>query len=96
MILHTLNANPASEAFSDCLRIAREGDTILLLGAGVYAARIESLALLTLQANGARLCILEPDARLAGAWPPPEGITPIDMTGWVQLSEQIAQQQAWY
>ncbi len=96
MILHTLNANPASEAFSDCLRIARDGDTILLLGAGVYAARAESPALLALQANGARLCILEADARLAGAWPPPEGITPINMAGWVQLSEQIARQQAWY
>ena len=96
MILHTLNANPASEAFSDCLRIARGGDTILLLGAGVYAARVESPALLSLQANGARICILEADARLAGAWPPPDGITSIDMAGWVQLSEQIARQQAWY
>ncbi len=96
MILHTLNANPASEAFSDCLRIARDGDTILLLGAGVYAARTASPALRTLQANGARLYVLEVDARLAGAWPPPEGITPVDTAGWVQLSEEMARQQAWY
>lgn len=96
MVLHTLNANPASETFSDCLRIARTGDTILLIGAGVYAARPESPALSALIASGARIYILECDARLAGIRTPAEGITVIDMNHWVLLSEHIPRQQAWY
>ena len=38
MILHTLNASPAQQAFADCLRVVAPGDHILLLGNGVYAA----------------------------------------------------------
>ena len=34
MLLHTLNASPASSAFADCLRLLRNGDAVLLGGDG--------------------------------------------------------------
>ena len=38
MILHTLNASPSSSAFTDCLKTIAEGDAVVLMGDGVYAA----------------------------------------------------------
>ena len=37
-VLHTLSALPGTEACTDCLRMLAEGDALLLMGDGVYAA----------------------------------------------------------
>ena len=82
MVLHTLSAPPRTAAFDDCLATAGAGDTIVLLGDGVYAALPGSAALLRLLGHG-----------VTGL---PPAITAIDMAGLVALTETCPRQLAWY
>ena len=96
MVLHTLSAPPRTAAFDDCLATAGAGDTIVLLGDGVYAALPGSAALLRLLDHGARICVLAADARALGVTGLPPAITAIDMAGLVALTETCPRQLAWY
>lgn len=96
MILHTLNASPASAAFRDCLTVLGDGDALVLLGDGVYAAIEGSEARRALGDSAAALYVLDADARLAGVTVAGGDIQAIDMAGLVALTEQYARQQAWY
>ena len=93
MILHTLNASPAQQAFADCLRLVAPGDHILLLGNGVYAALADSPARARLDACGAELHVLHQDAAAAGIL---DGAITVDMAGFVTLSERCSRQLAWF
>ena len=43
-MLHTINKSPfQNSALENCLRVARNGDVILLLEDGVYAAAVETI-----------------------------------------------------
>lgn len=43
-MLHTINKSPfQNSALENCLRLARNGDVILLLEDGVYAAAVETI-----------------------------------------------------
>ena len=66
MVLHTLNASPASAAFADCLRLVAPGDALLLLGDSVYGAIAGTEPRLALNASGAQLYVLREDASAAG------------------------------
>lgn len=96
MILHTLNASPSSPAFVDCLAVIAAGDTLLLLGDGVYAALKGSDGCAQLEACGASLHVLQSDAEAAGILQRMGSFKVIDMTGFVALSERCPRQQAWY
>jgi len=96
VILHTLNASPASAAFRDCLRVLGEGDALVLLGDGVYAAIDGSAACRELQGSHAQLYVLEADAMLAGVTIEGTTLHTLDMDGLVALTEQFPRQQAWY
>ena len=96
MILHTLNASPASSAFHDCIQVATGGDAVILLGDGVYAALQGTTGCTVLTATGAEIFLLYPDAQLAGIVNPAAGITAIDIVGFVMLTERFARQMAWY
>lgn len=96
MILHTLNASPASPAFRDCLRVATGDDAVLLIGDGVYAALPETAAWTALQATGADVYVLDRDARTAGVILLPNIVSRVDMEGFVALTERFVRQQAWY
>lgn len=96
MILHTLNASPASPAFRDCLRVVAPGDALLLLGDGVYAALAGTDACSAIQACGADIYLLSADARAAGLSQAIGAGTTIDMDEFVALSEHLPRQQAWY
>jgi len=96
VILHTLNASPASAAFHDCIQVATAGDAVILLGDGVYAAIKGTTACTELTATGAELYLLSPDARLAGVINPAAGINCIEMDGFVTLTERFSRQMAWY
>jgi tRNA 2-thiouridine synthesizing protein B len=96
VILHTLNASPASAAYKDCLTLLRPGDALVLLGDGVYAAVPGTGASGELAARGIGLYLLDPDARLAGITAPAAGVEVIDMAGLVRLTEQFPRQLAWY
>lgn len=96
MILHTLNASPASPAFNDCLRVITAGDAVLLMGDGVYAVMENTSACAALLATGAEIHVLSIDASAAGIDKLPCGSTPIEMDGFVALTERFPRQQAWY
>jgi tRNA 2-thiouridine synthesizing protein B len=96
MNLHTLNATPDSPAFADCLRVAAAGDTILLLGNGVYGAIADTAACEQLRATGASIEVLRQDAAAAGVLERVQGATLIDMDDFVALSERYPRQLAWY
>lgn len=96
MTLHTLNAPPSSAAFSDCLKVLGEGDALVLLGDGVYAAIEGSDACRALVDSAAALYVLAADARLAGVTLSGGDLRAIDMDGLVTLTQQYPRQQAWY
>ena len=96
MILHTLNASPASAAFNDCLCVLQEGDAVILMGDGVYATLSVSAALHELLGSGAELFMLTADALAAGITEPIDSVTMIDMDGFVALTERFQRQQAWH
>jgi len=96
VILHTLSATPASPAFADCLLALAAGDALLLLGDGVYAAIPDSAARAALERSGAALYLLDCDAAAAGVPIEAAGISPIDIDGFVELTERFPRQMAWY
>ena len=97
MILHTINAAPSSNALADCMAIAEPCDAVLLLGDGVYAALKDTVACTQLQSSGAAVYVLQADAAAAGVLNLlAEDIKLIDMDGFVELSETMPRQQAWY
>jgi tRNA 2-thiouridine synthesizing protein B len=96
VVLHTLNASPASAAFCDCLRLIAAGDALLLLGDGVYAALADTAARAQLDNCGARVYLLREDAAAAGVLGRAEGIPLVDIDGFVELSERCTRQLAWY
>ncbi len=96
MILHTLNASPASPAFYDCAKVVLAGDAVVLMGDGVYAALPGSKGCAELQATGVELYLLIPDAQVAGVIHPAAGFITIDMSGLVGLTERFPRQHAWY
>ena len=96
MILHTLNASPSSSAFADCLKTIAEGDAVVLMGDGVYAAIAHTDASKVLEDTDARLYIMTVDALAAGVVNLSGAISGIDMNGFVTLTEEFSRQQAWY
>ncbi len=97
MILHTLNASPNSPAFNDCIRLLAEGDALLLLGDGVYAALPGTAPCDQLRHTGADLYALEPDAAAAGILSLMDNkVRLVDFDAFVALSEEFTRQQAWY
>ena len=96
MVLHTLNASPSSAAFADCLRFIAPGDTVLLLGDAVYGAVTGSTDRQALERSGAEICVLQEDAMAAGVANRMAGATLVDMDGFVELTERISRQLAWY
>ena len=96
MILHTLNASPASAAFAECLGMLGNEDAVLLMGDGVYAALPDSGHFAALQARGAGIYLLQADAAAAGLQDAPGDVQIIDMDGFVALTERFPRQLAWY
>lgn len=96
MVLHTLNALPASTAFRDCIAMAGPSDCILLLGQGAYAAKADSTGLSELASCGARICLLRDDMRAAGIESGLAATALLDMAQLVALTEEFPRQLAWY
>jgi tRNA 2-thiouridine synthesizing protein B len=96
MILHVLNASPASAAFRQCVNIIESGDALVLMGDGVYAALEGTGAYGELLATGARVHLLRSDATAAGVAFPTNAMEVIDMDGFVSLTERFPRQLCWY
>lgn len=95
--LHLVSISPtAGTALADCLRVARAGDALLLLGDGVHALAVPAM-LSGAAAAGIALhaLVADSDARgLAGRIPP--GITLVDDNGFVALTERHARCISWF
>ena len=96
MVLHTLNAPPASAAFLDFLRVVSPDDAVLLLGDGVYAAVAGTQARRQLESCGAELHVLRADAAAAGIMALVGAIDVVDFAGFVALTERYPRQMGWY
>lgn len=95
MILHTLCALPDTAAFAGCLRIARPGDTVLLMGDAVYAAQAGAEALQTLRAQNIVVRALASDCEARAVALAPD-IPAVQMPDFVALTEHYPRQLAWY
>lgn len=112
MLLHTVNKSPFEKnSLESCLRIARQGDSILLFEDGIYAAlkgtRFEKL--LTEAIKSYNIYVLKPDLEARGMIPEKkvtddgkvieedviEGIKPIDYADFVDLVAENKTVQAW-
>lgn len=96
MVLHTINASPASPAFRDCLLVLAQADAVILMGDGVYAARQGTSYLAQLLERTPRLYVLQDDATAAGVLDTLGDVEIIAMEGFVELSENYSRQLAWY
>lgn len=100
MILHTINKSPFEKNSLDtCLRLAKEGSTILLIEDAVYAAPKgtaveEKIAAATTRY---RICALAPDlkARGLGESELVDGIRLVDYGGFVDLVAEHDTVQTW-
>lgn len=85
MTLHIVNQSPyAGNALQDCLSAFAEGDALLLIEDGIYAARVEFHPALTATITASNLYCLSADATARGV-AVSEGITSIDEARWVAL-----------
>jgi tRNA 2-thiouridine synthesizing protein B len=97
VILHTLHCSPSSAAFADLLRVLAQGDSVLLLGDGVYAAIAGSTALAELSAREVTIHALAQDVAAAAVGSMLDGsIALADYAGFVALTEACPRQLAWY
>ena len=101
MILHTINKSPFEKNSLDtCLRLAKEGSTILLIEDAVYAAPKGTAVEEKVSAASARyrICALGPDlkARGLGESELVDGIKLVDYGGFVDLVAEHDSVQAWF
>jgi tRNA 2-thiouridine synthesizing protein B len=100
MLLHTVNKSPFEKnSLESCLRIARQGHSILLFEDGIYAAlkgtRFETL--LTEAIKSYNIYVLVPDLEARGMRMENviEGIKPTDYAGFVDLAAENKTVPAW-
>lgn len=100
--LHLVFSSPtAATALADCLRVAREGDIVLLLQdavlAGVATARTTPALLRDAAANGVSFVALEPDVAARGiSQLLHPGIRLVDDGGFVALTERFPRTISWF
>ncbi len=98
-MLHTVNKSPYERnTLESCLNHVREGDVVLLIEDGVYAALKGGRAADVLSAvNGVRVCALSADLKARGidSQKVVDGVDVVDYAGFVDLVEQTDKTQAW-
>ncbi len=97
-LLHTVNKSPYQcNTLESCLQHVGEGDVVLLIEDGVYAAvkggkASEMLA----QAQGVKICALSADVKARGLTGKlMDGIEVVDYGGFVDLVVETDKTQAW-
>ena len=87
MTLHLINKTPSeSSALSDSLSAVSEGDALLLIENGVYAALPGYAALFTRLPGSVQCYLLENDAQARGLKDLNQEFRQIDYDGFVELS----------
>jgi tRNA 2-thiouridine synthesizing protein B len=95
-MLHIVNK---TISLASCLRVARDGDALLLIEDGVYAATGAIAAQSGLGGEAAKrlkVYVLQPDLQARGmAGRHIEAATPIDYAGFVDLVAEHSTNQTW-
>ncbi|MBX3637097.1 MAG: sulfurtransferase complex subunit TusB [Rubrivivax sp.] len=98
-MLHIVNKSPAqTSSLASCLRLAKDGQTLLLTEDGVYAATTGLAAACGLAAATKRLKVvaLQPDLEARGvAARLIDGVSTVDYAGFVDLVAEHSTNQSW-
>ena len=98
-MLHIVNKSPAqTHSLTSCLRLARDGQALLLTEDAVYAATAAAAQASGLSAAATRLKIyaLQPDVDARGmAGKLMAGVTLVDYAGFVELVAEYPNNQTW-
>jgi tRNA 2-thiouridine synthesizing protein B len=98
-MLHIVNkSHRQTTSLQSCLRLAQDGQALLLIEDGVYAATAGGAASAGLAAAAARLKVyaLQPDLEARGmAGALIEGVTAVDYGGFVDLVAEHSTSQSW-
>ena len=100
MLLHTVNKSPFERnTLESCLRVVKDGASVLLIEDGVYAA-LDNTAMSDLvkkRMGDVKFYVLGPDvdARGLGNKSMIDGIESVDYAGFVDLVEKHSATQAW-
>jgi tRNA 2-thiouridine synthesizing protein B len=98
-MLHIVNKSPAqTTSLASCLRLAQDGQTLLLIEDGVYAATTGMAAGSGIAAATKRLKVvaLQPDLEARGvAGRLIEGVSTVDYSGFVDLVAEHSTNQSW-
>jgi tRNA 2-thiouridine synthesizing protein B len=98
-MLHIVNKSPAqTTSLASCLRLAKDGSTVLLIEDGVLGATTALAASSGLAAAASRLrvCVLQPDVDARGvAAKLVPGLTAVDYAGFVDLVAEHSCNQSW-
>ncbi|WP_136067736.1 sulfurtransferase complex subunit TusB [Modicisalibacter radicis] len=96
MILHLLNRSPASSGVAhEMLRTMGADDRLLLIEAGVYGA-VEPQAALFSALEGRCFALLEDLASRGLTGCCASWVTPLDMQGFVTLTEETQRTVSWF
>lgn len=100
-VLHLINRSPAeSRALEHCLARAGEGDGVLLIEDGVYAAAQGSAFEVLIHAAAGRIHFhaLLPDLEARGleSSEVADGVRPVDDRGFVALAVEYSLVQSWF
>lgn len=97
MTLHLINKTPSeSSALSDSLSAVSEGDALLLIENGVYAALQGYAELFTRLPGSVQCYLLEHDADARGLKQLNQEFRPIDYDGFVELSCRYGKVVSWF
>jgi len=98
-MLHIVNKSPAqTRTLDSCLRLARPGDTLLLIEDAVYAATHGTAggALVAEALKSLKVCALQPDLDARGMTGRLiDGVTSVDYAGFVDLVVENPNNQSW-
>jgi len=100
MTLHTVNKSPFEKnSLESCLRLAREGHSVLLFEDGVYGAlkgtRFEKLVAEALKSNSIYVLLPDLEARGMRSDNVIDGLKTVDYAGFVDLAAKNTRVQAW-
>ncbi len=97
-MLHTVNKSPYQcNTLESCLNHVGEGDVVLLIEDGVYAAMKGGRAADVLSAvQGVKVCVLSADVKARGLEGKLiDGVEVVDYAGFVDLVTETDKTQAW-
>ena len=99
-MLHLINKSPFERnALDSCLRVAKSGDSILLIEDGVYAALAKAAHAeqITGRMDDFSFYVLGPDVAARGLDDTPliEGVATVDYEGFVDLVAETDATQSW-